>query len=169
MSKGEGKARGESDEAAKMQQELQNKYTTYKTLEANLANMNRQKELILSKLLEVQNTIISIDEMGKSESDVLFSIGSTAFAKGKPLDKNKVIVEVGAGIVLEKTVKEAKEILEARKSEIEKAVEGLQKEMERSAMIMQRLEADVQQMLMGAMSPGQQKGSDEKFRVISGG
>lgn len=164
------KEKEEEEKRMEIQRDLQNKYATFKTLEANLGNLSRQKELLLSRLIETQNTIVSIEEMGRGSSEMLFSIGPTAYARGKPLDKSKVVVQVGAGIALEKTAADAKKTLEKTKGELEKAIEDVQKEMERSAMVMQRLEADVQQTLAGAMSAGrQQEADDDKFKVISGG
>jgi prefoldin alpha subunit len=156
-----------TDDKESIQRELQNKYVTYKTLEANLTNLNSQKEMLFSKLLEIQNTIVSIDELGKSSSDALFSLGSAAYAKGKPVDRNKVMVEIGAGVAIETPTAEAKKILEGRKKELEKSIETIQNEMNKAVAVMQRLEADVQQMLVsGQLSKGK---DNEKFKVIPGG
>lgn len=151
-----------------MQKEMQTKYMTYKTLEANLANLNRQKELLFSKLMEIQNTIVSIDEMGKGKSDTLFSVGSAAYVKGNAIDRNRVVVEIGAGVAVEKDAEDAKKTLERRKEEIEKSIESTQNEMGRILAMMQRLESEVQQMLVGAAQSARRPKDDDKFRVVSG-
>ena len=44
---------------------------TYRALESNMTALSRQKEMLLSKILEIQSTIMGLDEIGKSDSDIL--------------------------------------------------------------------------------------------------
>jgi len=166
----------EEEQKETMQRELQSRVITYKALESNLTNFARQKDMLFSKLMEIQNTIASVEEINKSKSDVLFSVGSAAYSKGKPIDKNNLIIEIGAGVAVEKTIDEAKSILESRKKELEKAIENTQSEMNKIVSAMQQLEEDTQKILSGAR-PGAEReaaedveeteGAEEKFRVIS--
>jgi len=93
--------------------------------------------------------------------DVLFPLGSAAYTKGKVVDENNLIVEVGAGVALEKTADEANTILEKRKKELQDAMEVLQKDMQNIAATMQQIEADTQETISKAQT------EKEKFRVVS--
>jgi prefoldin alpha subunit len=93
--------------------ELQKKILAYRILYSRLEGLVQQRELIAQKILEIQTTIASINEVSKGKN-VLFSLGSEAHIYGSINEKKKLIVEIGAGIALEKDMKEAKNILEER-------------------------------------------------------
>lgn len=154
------------EEKDALQKELQSRVVTFKALESNLANFARQKDLLTARLMEMQNTAISVEELHKSKSDTLFSVGSGAFVKGNPRDRDKIIIEIGAGIALEKTVDEAREILETRKKDIENAINNTHLEMNKIMIAMQKLENETRMILSGEMPIGSE-GKDEKFKVIS--
>lgn len=107
--------------------ELQEKILAYRILEARLDSLLKQRNMFASKLIEIQTTLQSIDEIEKSKEEILFPIGSEAYTFGKVADKKKLIVEIGANIALEEGVERGKEILNKRKTEFENALDGIQK------------------------------------------
>jgi len=109
------------------ERELQEKILAYRIFESRLNALLKQRDLIVNKIVEINSTLESIDEIEKSD-EALFSIGSEAYAKGKIVDKEKVIIEIGANIAIEKNMKEAKETLEKRKREMEKSLAQIQEE-----------------------------------------
>jgi len=112
------------------EKELQEKVMIYRIIESRLEALAKQRDLFLNKIVELQSTVISIDEIAKSKEEILFPIGSEAYSFGKSVDKDKIIVEIGAGIALEKNFEEAKEIIRKRKSDIELAVKEMNHEIE---------------------------------------
>ena|SRR5437867_11410490 len=100
-------------------EEFREKLLTYRLLETRLESLATQKNLIMNKVSEIAATISSIDELVKNDN-FLFPVGSEAFIPGKILEKNKVIVEIGANVALEKNIEQAKQTLEKRKKELEK-------------------------------------------------
>lgn len=147
------------------EKELQAKLLVYRALESRMNTLAKQQNMFASKILEIQSTIESIDEIKKGEKeeakDILFPLGSAAYTKGTVADRNRLIVEVGAGVALEKTSDEAKMILEKRKKELEGAIEVLQKELQSISVMMQKIEFDTQ----GIIQQAQKEGG--KFRVVS--
>ena len=139
----------EKDEQNEMneQREFQEKVLAYRILESRLNSLAQQRELITNKLIEIQTTLNSIDEIEKSKEEVLFPLGSEAYAFGKVADKTKMIVEVGAGVALEKTVGEAKEILKSRMTDIENALTTVQRNMQEASESLEVLEPELQQMM----------------------
>ena len=78
----------------------------------------------------------------KDES--LFAIGEGVFVKAKP-SSDKVLIEIGARVVVEKTFEEADGIIEARNSQLVKALASMQDSMQelsrRMAELNQKAEA----------------------------
>lgn len=150
--------------SSERENQLKEKLMAYRALESRISTLAKQQNMFASKTLEIQSTIESIDEIKKGDkgtNDILFPLGSAAYTKGAVADKNKLIVEVGVGVALEKTSDEAKVILEKRKKELEQAIGLVQKEIQSISMMMQKIEADAQ----GIMYKAQKEA--EKFKVVS--
>lgn len=159
-----------------LNEELQEKLLAYRSLESRLNSLANQQNMFASKIMEIQSTIESINEIKKQEKeanrnsakDILFPLGSAAHVRGSVADKDKIIVEVGAGVALEKTADEAKEILEKRKKEIEDAMTVLQKDLQSISATMQEIESYAQELYAKAQKEGkfQARQEEAKFGVI---
>jgi prefoldin alpha subunit len=149
------------DKPIKNQREkMQEKLLAYRTLESRVNSLLEKQNIFSSKVVEIQGTIDSIEGIDKNEEqDMLFPLGSAAYVKGSIEDKSKTIVEIGSGVALEKTRKEAVEILKKRKEEIQKAIEALQNDIKSASMMMRNIEAEAQEMM--------RKSQDDKFKVVS--
>lgn len=155
-----------------IENELQEKLAAYRSLENRLNSLANQQNAFASKIVEVQSTIESINEIRKGANDkgILFQLGSAAHTRGTVSDKNKIIVEIGAGVALEKTAEEAISILESRKKEIEEAMEVLQKDMHNMSAAMQEIENAAQEMLRMKQEEEKEekeKNREKKFGVVS--
>ena len=148
-------------EKEETEKKLQEKVMAYKMLENRLEALGRQQQMFTQRLIEINNTIASIEEIKKGEKDILFPLGSAAFAKGEVSDEKKIIVDIGAGVVLEKDISDGIALLEDRRKEIENAAMVLKNEIDTIAQQMQVIEADTQRIISGTQK------DDEKFRVIS--
>ena len=107
------------------EKELQEKMLLYRLLESRLEALVRQRELVTNKAFEINSTISSIEEIEKNQEDILFKLGGEAYAHGKVVDNGTILVEIGAGVVLEKPVQEGKNILIKRREEMENALKEL--------------------------------------------
>ena len=136
------------------EKELQEKMFIYRTLESRLDVSTRQRDLISSKIVEIMSTISSIDEIGKNQENVLFQLGGEAFIYGNFADKNKVLVEIGAGIVLEKSVEEGKETLNKRKQELENALKGIQSNILQISNAMSQLGPEINELIQKSSPAG---------------
>ena len=126
--------------------DLQEKVYMYRLLEARLDGLLKQRDLVLNKISEIQSTIITLDEVEKKPETILIPLGSEAYAHGNVIAE-KIIVEIGAGVALEKTLPDAKVILNNRKSELNSAFADLQKEVMRTSQMMQRLGPEIESMM----------------------
>jgi prefoldin alpha subunit len=126
------------------EKELREKVTAYRILESRIKGLAQQREFLASKILEVRTTMASMDDVVKSKGDVLFSLGSEAHVRGNIKDKENLIVEIGAGIALEKNVEDARVTLERRLKELEDAFSNLQNEIVRVSSTMSELESQLE-------------------------
>lgn len=129
------------------EKELQEKMLTYRLLEARLDGFLKQRDLVLNKLGEMQLTLSTIEEASEKDSEILIPIGSEAYAYGKLTNQKTFIVEIGAGVALEKNLEDAKTILNKRLNELSSAVTDLQSEIQKVSLTMQRLAPEIESMV----------------------
>ncbi len=110
------------------QQELQRILMEADTYKKQIESLSGQMQMVESTRIETGSAIEVMDSLkeNKMGTEILVSIGSTSFARAELKDSKKVIVGVGAGISVEKTIDEAKEILKSRNGELENTMNRLQ-------------------------------------------
>jgi prefoldin alpha subunit len=74
------------------------------------------------QMVELASVAVILDEVNKSEKgdNTLFSLGAGVFGFGKLDDTKKIIMNVGAKTAVEKSIPEAKTIVEEQINELEK-------------------------------------------------
>ena len=156
------------EEQGKEQKELQQKVLAYRILESRIDSLLKQREFLANKLVEMQTTLESIDEIEKSKENILFPLGSAAYTFGRIVDKDKIIVEVGAGVALEKNFTEARGILNERKNDIENALTTLQRNIQEVSESLQSLEPQIQDMIEKQQSQQSQQQSQQNLNQDTG-
>ncbi|MCX8151051.1 MAG: prefoldin subunit alpha [Candidatus Bathyarchaeota archaeon] len=104
------------EELRKLSLELQYYEQAAETLQQRLTMMNAA----VTDLTYANMTLESV-EKEKENTELLVPIGGSSYVKVKLADSNKVVVGLGAGVSVEKTLPEAKEIVKERIEELEKA------------------------------------------------
>jgi len=102
----------------------------FRMVEARLDGMIKHREFVANRIAEIEGTVASIDEISKAKGEVMFHVGGEAFMQARPSEGGKVLVTIGADVALEKTVEEAKKLLQSRRKEAEDAMGDIQKEIE---------------------------------------
>ena len=93
-------------------------------LETYFTDLSQREGTLLSVLREAISAIESIKSLRqKPDSDALVPIGMGAYVQTKILSDNKIILNIGAGIAMEKTYDSTINYLEARIKEIEVALQ----------------------------------------------
>ncbi len=110
--------------------------------ERSLKVLAERQNVLMERMQEIYETLRSIDELEKGDS--LISIGSGNFVYGKITDVSKILVGMGAGVAIEKTPEEAKNILKKRISELEKTLTDVSREMQHVSAEMQKIERKIQ-------------------------
>lgn len=105
----------EKDEKA----EEQRKLFENEIMRAHLEELDRQIADITAKQNELEFLKEGLSQLkGKKDKEMLFPMGAGILAHGKIISDEKVIVNVGANTLVEKTVPEAQKIIDAQLDEL---------------------------------------------------
>lgn len=114
-------SRKEEEELRQLIAELRVLDATSEALQSKLAWVNAaMTELTLSKMA------LEGVEKEKTDAPMFVPIGGGSYVKAKLEDSDTIIVGIGAGVAVEKTLKEAKAVLDERMRELEKTRANLQ-------------------------------------------
>ena len=134
---------------------LNNLAVEIRVLESTYNELTSRQNLLERALIENRAALDSIKGLAsKDVGEVLTQVGGGAMLRSPPPDVDKVLVSVGADVVLEKTREEALAIIEERQKEVEKSIVSVVGQREE---LKQRLEAD-QEVLQALVSSASQKG-----------
>lgn len=118
-------------------EEESKKVLKYQILQSRLNALAKQRDFIVSKILEISESLKSVEEI-KQDDQIIFSLGSNTYGYGK-LTSDKFLVDIGADVVLEKNKEETKEILTKRKIELEEALKEIENEIVSTANEIEKL------------------------------
>ncbi len=141
------------------QKEIQEKVLLYQILQNQLEEFGKQGVALENRLNELETTTNALGEIKKvgKEPDTLVPLGGGCFSHGKITEKDKFIVEVGAGIMIEKSLPEALAVIEERKEEVENVKTKLQEEMQKLSNSMNQITIELQK---SAGKAGESDGDD---------
>lgn len=126
-----------------------------RVLESTYNELSARQNLLERALLENRSALDAIKGLsGKGTGEVLTQIGGGAMVRSPKPNVDKVLVNIGASIVIEKTREEALAVLETRAKEVEHSIVSI---LGQRNEIAERLEAD-RQLLQTIVSRANQKG-----------
>ncbi len=119
-------------------------------LQSLLTQIGSYRELIRVLQQQISNLVEARSELSmtlnflknmrqlKPDTEVLIPVGSGALVPGRLTTVEKVLVEIGSGVVVEKSAEEAVQVIENRIKEVDETVGRLQKDI---ADIQEKIEA----------------------------
>ena len=111
------------DEIRRLIAELKILETTAEYLQARINFVN-------AALTELNLANMSLEGIEKKESNLIFvPIGGGSYVKARLEETDKIVYGVGAGIAIEKTIKEAKEDIASRIAELNKTKTALEQQL----------------------------------------
>ena len=113
----------EEDELRKLSIEMRFLEQTAETLQQRISMVNAA----MTDLTYASMALESI-EKEKKNAELLIPIGGSSYIKVKLASPDKVVVGMGAGVSIEKTLPEAKAIVKERLDELEKAMLSAQQQ-----------------------------------------
>jgi prefoldin alpha subunit len=124
----------EEEELRKLSVEMRFLEQTAETLQQRISMMNAA----MTDLTYANMTLEDI-EKEKEDAELLVPIGGSSYVKAKLANPDKVVVGLGAGVSVERTLQEAKTIVKERLDELEKAMASAQQQF---AQVADRINAD---------------------------
>ena len=113
----------EEEELRKLSVEMRFLEQTAETLQQRMSMMNAA----ITDLTYANMTLEGI-EQEKENAELLVPIGGSSYVKVKLANPDKVVVGMGAGVSIEKTLPEAKAIVKERLEELEKTMRSAQQQ-----------------------------------------
>ncbi|MCD4703296.1 MAG: prefoldin subunit alpha [Methanosarcinaceae archaeon] len=129
------------------QQDVQNLAMQHREYQKRAQTVQQQLNMIQISIEDCTRAIGTLDELSSADEslDTMFPIGSGSFIHGK-LDKvDKVVVDVGAGVNVEKSAEDAKEILNKRKAEFQKGLERMNASLTQISQRIQSIESMIRE------------------------
>ena len=125
-----------------------------RVLEGTYNELTSRQNLLERALLESRSALDSLNGLGdKSSGEVLVQIGGGAMLRSPTPATEKVLINIGANVVLEKSRGEAVAVLDSRSREMETTIVSIAKQRNEIA---ERLESD-RQLLQSVLSQQGQK------------
>jgi len=115
----------------KSEEELRRLSVELRFLEQTAEALQSRINMVNAVITDLTYTSMALDglEKEKENSELLVPIGGNSYIKAKLENPDKVIVGMGAGISVEKTLQEAKEIIKKRLENLEKTRMSLQQQL----------------------------------------
>lgn len=116
---------------SKIEEELRKLNLEIRFLEQTAETIQSRINMVNAVITDLTYASMSLDgvEKEKENAELLVPIGGSSYIKVKLSSSDKVIVGMGAGISIEKTLQEAKEIIKSRLENMEKTRGSLQNQL----------------------------------------
>ncbi|MCE2505403.1 MAG: prefoldin subunit alpha [Nitrosopumilaceae archaeon] len=125
-------------------------------LETYFADLSQREGTFMSVFREATAAIESIKSLSQNpESDTLVPIGLGTYIPTKISSNSKIILNIGAGVAVEKDFASAINYLEARIKEIEIAIQDTAAKKQDAAQRLEQGKAQVNQMMQSMQQSGQ--------------
>jgi len=123
-------------------------------LETYFSDLSQREGTFLSIFRETISAIESIKALSqKPESETLVPIGMGTFIPTKISSNNKIVMNIGAGVAVEKDIPSAINYLEARVKEIEVALQDTSAKKQEAAARLEQGKAQINQLMQTASKP----------------
>lgn len=104
----------------KSKEELQQRYMEYQMLDAQAKQLQQQVAQVEKGMSDLMETKQNLDELQRSKDgiEVIIPVSNGIFTKAKMGQNKELLVNVGAGVVVNKSFDDAKELLDNQLKEL---------------------------------------------------
>jgi len=116
--------------ASKSEEEFRRLNMELRLLEQTAEALQSRMNMINSAVADLTYAQMTLDGLEKEneKSELLVPIGGTSYIRAKLDNPDKIIVGMGAGVSVEKSRQEAKEIIKKRQQDLDKAKTSVQQQ-----------------------------------------
>lgn len=124
---------------------MQQKYLELQMMDAQIKQLEKQLTTVEQQVVELQMIQKSLDELPntKKGTDLFVPISQGIFAKAKLEENDSLLVSVGAGVVVKKTIPDAKKMLDEQLKAIKDLKANLTANMESYLMKARLIEKEI--------------------------
>lgn len=138
-----------------LEQELQIKVVQLKYLEDYFQDLLARENLLVSSYNDIENAEETVNELSKRKGfETLVYIGGGMYIAGSINATDKVLVNVGANVILEKKLNEALAFIQGKKEEIKRILNDINQQKQQTALAIQRLREDVEKSIRKRQTSG---------------
>lgn len=121
--------------ASKTEEELRKISVQIRLLEQTAETLQSRINMVSAIITDLTYSSITLEnlEKEKENSELLVPIGGSSYIKAKLENKEKIIVGIGAGVSVEKTLPETREIVKKRLDDLERTRMSLQQQLSQVA------------------------------------
>ncbi|MBN2109644.1 MAG: prefoldin subunit alpha [Methanosarcinaceae archaeon] len=133
----------------------------HRELQKRAEMIQQQMTMIKISADDCNKVLTTIEELTNIEegTEMMFPVGSGSFVYANIARAGRIVVDIGSGVSVERSLMDAKEIMEKRKASLEKAYENMNSSLAQVSQQMQAIEAYIsrQQQAMGYQGQAQQR------------
>ncbi len=131
------------------EQEIQKKYVEYQTIEQHISKLQEQLSVINQQIENIVTLAATLQELSKAKSGAktYSQIGPGVFVQTELKENKNVLVNVGADVVVVKTIEETKTDVEKQLSELKGVVANVTNEIEKFTLYYQNLQQEIKGMI----------------------
>ncbi len=132
-----------TDEAK--QKDLQEKYMKYQMIEQQMQQLQLQAQKMEEQLVELMVTKQALDDLGKTEpgTEIHAPVSNGIFVKAELKSNETVRLNVGANTIVEKTIPDAKKLIDRQLKEVEKFQQKIAADLQKLALQAQVIQKDL--------------------------
>ncbi len=117
-------------------------YRVYE-LTKKIERLQNQIEVLNQQLLEFATLGETLKEMGTDKKEVFVSIGPGIFANAELNEDKRVLVNVGADVLVKKSLEDSEKLISNQIEEIGAVVGNFELELERSSVELEKLKGNI--------------------------
>lgn len=125
---------------------LQQKYLELQTLNQQMQQLHKQSAVLEQQRTELFELSQHLDELDKvkPKSKMYAPLGGGLYVEGVITETKKVLTNVGAGVVVPKTIEETKQIIEEQLDDLQNVIETVEKKVQEFMRKGQQLHKEMQ-------------------------
>ncbi len=119
----------------------------YQLIQSHREQLQQQLAALQKSFADVDATKQAVEALGKkADQDVLIPLGAGVFSRGSATETGTMLIDVGAGVVVEKAPAAIAELIDKKKVELEKLFGQLQLEEAQAAQQINEIAQQIQQL-----------------------
>lgn len=129
--------------------EVRQKYMELQLLQHQLQQVQQQVQALESQSGEMDDVVQVLDDFAvtKPGSESFVTLTPGLFVKAKIAETDKVLLNVGAGAVVEKSIPDAKKVIAAQAVELRKLQQELSEQLQKLAGNAQKVQAELRNLI----------------------